>query len=234
DSLEEAKKHWEEVDKSEAESATAIQARVTIKGVDEDSFWQRVEVTEADSDGNASDVYQQATFRVRGFIGGPADLTTSQLAQLMQRIVDVESPVHTDEIGRRCITILGQGRLVASLKQKVVSAAAQLQQQGLVVHRGDFVYTKEQSYFPVRNRRELDNANLRKVSYIAPEELRAAVLTVITEHIGTDEAETMSSVAKMLGVSNSQPFQNAVRSAIASLTQEHAIEERAGKLFVGG
>ena len=120
DALAEAKKHWDEVDKAGSEAATVIQSRMTIKGIDEDSFWQRVEVTEDETINNGpSDFYHEASFEVRGFDGGPADLTPSQLAQLMKRIVQIESPIHAHEVGRRCITILGQGRLMASLKRKI-------------------------------------------------------------------------------------------------------------------
>lgn len=37
----------------------------------------------------------------------------------IERIVEKETPIRTDQIGRRCISILGQGRLVASLKEMI-------------------------------------------------------------------------------------------------------------------
>ena len=85
----------------------------------------------------------------------------------------------------------------------------------------------------MRNRRDLENAALRKVQFIASEELSTAIVEVIRDHIGTDETETFSSVAKVFGMSNSKPFQAAVRIEIERLAQDNAIEERSGTLFVG-
>jgi hypothetical protein len=74
---------------------------------------------------------------------------------------------------------------------------------------------------------------LRKVEYIPPEELQTAIVTVIRDHIGTDEKETSSSVAKMLGVSNSRAFRAAIHSQIEQLTARRVVEDRSGKLFFG-
>ncbi len=233
-SLADAKKHWDEVDKAEAEAATVIQQRVTVKPIDEDAFWERVEVCESDEDyKEGSNSYREAAFDVRGFDGGPADLAENQLATLIDRVVQIESPIHIDEAGRRCISILGRGRLVASLKRKLKAAATLLASQQKLERRGEFLYRFQQEDFPVRNRRDASNAALRKVENIAPEELRAAIVAVVRDHIGTDEAETFSSVAKAFGMSNSQPFQAAVRAELLHLAHEKTIEERAGKLFVG-
>lgn len=120
-----------------------------------------------------------------------------------------------------------------SLKRNLDAAARSLAERGAAEYRSGFVYRPGQTEFPVRNRRESEHASLRKVEMIAPEELRAAIVEVVTEHIGTDEAETHSSVAKRLGVSNTEPFRQAVRSQIDFLTSDHRLEARSGKLFAG-
>ena len=233
EALGDAQKHWDEIDKADAEAATIIQDRVTIKQIDEDDFWERVEVSESSTEYTSSDGYTEASFDVHGFDKGPADLSEQQLAKLIEKIVQIEAPIHKDEVGRRCISILGQGRLVASLKKKIGVAATSLAIAGQIDERAEFLYRHGQKEFPVRNRRDLENAALRKVEFIAPEELRTAIVEVIRDHIGTDETETFSSVAKVFGMSNSKPFQAAVRIEIERLAQDNAIEERSGKLFVG-
>lgn len=59
------------------------------------------------------------------------------------------------------------------------------------------------------------------------------MLTVIRDHIGTDEQETSTLVARMLGVSNSKPFRDVVHSSIEELVSRQFIENRSGKLFIG-
>lgn len=119
-----------------------------------------------------------------------------------------------------------------SRKHKLTATIQNLENAHRVERRGKFVYRPSEENVPVRNRRTLENANLRKINFSAPEELRAAIVGVVTEHIGTEEAETISSVAKMLGASNSKAFQSVVSQQIEKRCGESAISERAGKLFV--
>ncbi|MEL6107859.1 MAG: DUF4011 domain-containing protein [Planctomycetota bacterium] len=234
EALAHAKTHWDEFDRAEAAAATIIQQRVAIETVDEGPLWERVEVCESkQAIGGSSADYVQASFDASSFDGGPADLDEGQLDGLMQRIIEIEAPIHVDEVGRRCISILGQGRLVASLKRKVAASAERLAEQAKAELRGDFLYRCQQTEFSARNRRGLDNAALRRVENIASEELCAAIIDVVRDHIGTDESETFRSVAKVLGMSNSKSFQAAVRTQLEHLSSRGIIDERSGKLFVG-
>ena len=63
--------------------------------------------------------------------------------------------------------------------------------------------------------------------------MRQAILTVVKDHIGPDQTELFSSVAKDFGMSNSKPFQAVIRQLIEQLTAENKIQDRSGKLFVG-
>ena len=43
DALGDANKHWEEVDRNDAEAATVIDGRITPDGIKGDAFWERVD-----------------------------------------------------------------------------------------------------------------------------------------------------------------------------------------------
>ncbi len=234
--LENAKLHWETMDQSEVESATMVTPQRETGEVDANAFWKREELEDRDEtsqNGEPECVYREAMETLQEFHGSPAELPVDQLALLMKSIVEIEAPIHLDEIGRRCIKHLGEGRLVNSLKQKLELAVALLEDQGEVVQRDQFIYLPGEWKRPIRNRRLLENANLRKIEYIPPEELREAILKVVTEHIAPDETETTSSVAKLLGINNSPTVQIAVKEQIDFLTAENILAERSGKLFVG-
>ena len=83
----------------------------------------------------------------------------------------------------------------------------------------------------MRSRRSLDNANLRKPELIAPEEIRAAVIRVVTDSIGTNVSETIASAAKQLGISNGQSTQAIFAKEIEFLESEFTVEDRDGRLF---
>lgn len=233
-SLDAAKKHWEKIDSADARSATVIAGRVTIKDVDGSMIWQRVPVVEGASVDQPDEFpYREADFCLRNLSKGPGELDPAELMQLITRVAKIESPIHVDEIARRCIKILGQGRLVVSLKRRIDAAVTQLQSNSSVVRKGDFIYLNTLKELTARNRRHVESATLRKVEFIAPKELRAAILVVVADHIGTDEAETSTSVAKQLGITNTRSLKDVVSKHIQQLTRENAICNRAGKLFAG-
>jgi len=169
---------------------------------------------------------------VREFSGSPSNLKEQQLQKIIGQILEVEAPIHVEEIGRRLIKLLGEGRLVASLKIKVESAVQLLVKCKTADRRGDFVFREGQAVFLVRSRRALENPNLRKPELIAPEEIRAALVKVVTESIGTNKSETIGSAAKLLGVSNGQSTQTIFAKEIEFLESESTVEDRDGRLFV--
>jgi hypothetical protein len=201
-----------------------------------DAFWEREKAGEPDpslQNGEPDCIYREAEVDVTGFQGSLMDMPLDHLADLIKRIVQIEAPIHLDELGRRCIKHLGNGRLGHSVKRKLESAIKPLEEQGEVVQKDQFIHLAGMEKFPIRSRRDLENANLRKIEYVPPEELREAILKVVTEHIAPSELETASSVARLLGIGNNPTVQNAVREQIAILTADNTLAERAGKLFAG-
>ena len=193
--------------------------------------WERMEIDEPAEDSIAAP-YVECRLTIPNFSGGPADLQKQALAQLIERIVEKEAPIHADEIGRRCISILGQGRLVASLKEKIGSALSMLEKGGRVELIEDFACRKGQQDFPVRFRKDLDNSSLRKVDTIFSGEIITAVVSTVECNVGPTKSEASSAAAKLLGISNSKKFQEAVWAAIDKLRLHGKLDVRDDKIFV--
>ncbi|MCA9071959.1 MAG: DUF3320 domain-containing protein, partial [Planctomycetaceae bacterium] len=232
--LQEAKTHWQKVDKEETREAVNIRPTVKSQSTDFDVHWERRKKSDeelANDNGLTGTIYQEASFPPPEFSGNLHDLNPSQLTQLIKGIVEVEAPIHLEEVGRRCVKILGFHRFVNSFQKRVDTAIKDLEQKNVIKQKGEFIYLPEMQKYSVRNRRSVENANLRKLEYVAPEEIREAILTVVAEHIGTDEAETISAVAKLLGIGNSPTFQSVIITHLQQLTDENVLENRAGKYF---
>ena len=231
--LAKAKLHWQEVDSSDGGSAKVFAGKIGQNEIDGSAYWTRLEVSNVvESEEAFKDLYVEATFRIDDFAGSPNSLSEQQMQELISKIVEIEAPMHVDEIGRRIIALLGQGRLVASLKTKIDAAATSLSRSRGAERRGDFVYKLGQVEFPVRCRKNVANANLRKVEFIAPEELQAAIINVVTDGIGTETDETIVSTARLLGISNGQLTAECIEKEIRNLTYGRSIADRDGKLFV--
>ena len=232
--LAKAKLHWQEVDSSDGGSAKVFAGKIRQNEIDGSAYWTRLEVSNVvDSEETFKDLYVEATLRIDDFTGSPNTLSEQQIQELISKILEIEAPMHVDEIGRRVIALLGQERLVASLKNKIDAAVTSLSRCRRAERRGDFVYKLSQVEFPVRCRKNVANANLRKVEFIAPEELQAAIINVVTEGIGTGTEETVVSTARLLGISNGQLTAECIEKKIRNLTADRSIADRDGKLFVG-
>ena len=123
EALADAKIQWDKADRACAESATIITGRINRDAPDSQPYWTRLEVSSRnDTVDCVVNEYVEADFAVREFSGSPINLNEQQLAKLVSQILETEAPIHLDEIGRRVIKLLGEGRLVASFKNKVESA----------------------------------------------------------------------------------------------------------------
>lgn len=62
---------------------------------------------------------------------------------------------------------------------------------------GDFLWHPEKEEAPLRDRSDLPNAS-KKVEFIAPEEIEAAIARVVTDAYGMDREEILAAVLRLL------------------------------------
>lgn len=230
--LDDAKSHWESIDRKDAESSALLPVRNGL--ADADAVWERDEPGNSESEvqnGEPENPYREAESNSKNNHGSLSDMPQGKLTRLIKAIIQIEAPIHLEELCRRCVKLMGATRLGANQRLKLESAIKRLAKRGELVQKEQFIHRPNMEKYPVRNRRSLENANLRKIEYIPPEELREAILTVVTGHVAPSEVETASSVAKLLGINNTPTVQNVVKEQIALLTAENTLAERAGKLF---
>ena len=119
------------------------------------------------------------------------------MANWVQRVVEIESPVHLDEVARRITTAVGISQ-ITNHQNAVKTAAGQAARSNSVQIRGKFLYCAKQGEVTVRDRSELPNAS-RKLELIAPEEIEAAIKQVVSDAFGIDRGELVREVCWLLG-----------------------------------
>ena len=137
--LADAKHHWSEMDQAAAEATTYYHSGSGADEVREDSGWSRLACDDVPMElSNPASPYIEATLSLSKEMSF-GDFTQETLSAVVQHIVQVESPIHLDEVGRRCIAQLGQGRLTAAFKRKLTEAAQSLVRGGSIEFRSDFL-----------------------------------------------------------------------------------------------
>jgi very-short-patch-repair endonuclease len=124
----------------------------------------------------------------------------SQLADLLAQVVNVESPVNRTEAVRRILSAAGIQRLGNRIQQAFDEAVRLGVSRRLFTQRQEFLWGPAMKQPPVRDRSELPAAS-RKLEFVAPEEIRRAILIVVEESYGIIPAEVPNAVCRLFGFS---------------------------------
>jgi Protein of unknown function (DUF3320) len=125
-------------------------------------------------------------------------VSRTQLAELLAQVVNVESPVHWKEAARRVLDGAGIQRFGNGIQQAFEQAVRVGVDRKLFVRRKEFLWGPTMEQPPVRNRSELPAAS-RKLEFVAPEEVRRAIIIVVEESYGIVPAEVPSAVCHLFG-----------------------------------
>ncbi|RYG45267.1 DUF3320 domain-containing protein, partial [bacterium] len=123
---------------------------------------------------------------------------TSELASYVAQIVTTEGPVAAEEVVRRIREASGVGRAGSRIQAAVEKAIELAERQGRVSRRGEFLFDPASTEVRVRSRAALP-ASFKRLELVAPEEIAAALVRVVTSSFGIEPAEAFTLTAKTLG-----------------------------------
>lgn len=109
------------------------------------------------------------------------------------KVVEVESPVHEDEVIRRVRSLWGYARAGAKIQSKVKRGVRQACDGNKVLRQGKFLYAIGRPTADVRRREK------GKIEYIADEEIDAAIVAILRQQYSTEEKELVTGTARALG-----------------------------------
>jgi very-short-patch-repair endonuclease len=123
-----------------------------------------------------------------------------RLAAWVTEVVGIESPVHVDEVTRRLALASGATQVGSRIRASVAQAIQLAGTMGGVRQQGDFLWTPSMPVAAVlpRDRSALPPAS-RKLHFVAPQELAAAVLTVVRDSFSLPQEAVVLPAARLLG-----------------------------------
>ena len=143
-------------------------------------------------------LYQEARFDVPA--GELHNQSTAKLAQLMHRAVELEGPIHFDELVTRMRTLWGLQRAGSRVRDALEQARQSLLVDKALAAEGEFLDLPGRAV-RVRNRAEVGSANLRRIDCLPPAEIRAAIAQALRTSLGGQRDELPAAVARLLGLS---------------------------------
>jgi len=197
-----------------------------------DAGVKRVESADDNNCTPLSAPYQEADFTVRS----EKDIhlmPLTQVAKHVARIIDIEGPIHSEEIARRLSTLTGRNRTGRRITDTVLGAIARLKENGAILNEGEFYESCNQSSIPVRDRSTVNSNHLRKPQMIPPREIRMAVRVIVTHHTGVTHDETTKEVARILGFrATSAQLRQHIEPLVTDLLTRGELVDRIGRLYI--
>jgi very-short-patch-repair endonuclease len=125
-------------------------------------------------------------------------VSVEYLAGIIRRIIEVEGPIHEDEIVIRVRMLWGQRRAGGRIQSAVQRGLKMIARMPGITHDDPF-YLITGAPIKVRDRSQAASPSLRKPEMLAPLELRAALLAVVEQNLGADREEAVTSVSRAVG-----------------------------------
>ncbi len=174
--------------------------------------------------------YREASFPVDA---GRAlqELSVPEMTQIVARIVEIEGPVHREEVARRAAALAGLARTGSRVAEAVETALDRAAALGLLERRGEFLCRKGQMGFPVRDRGGVRSATLRDAEMLPPEEIRTALLQVVAAQVGVPRGEAVVEASRLFGYKAAgAPLRERFDREAEELVRSGALRERDGHL----
>jgi very-short-patch-repair endonuclease len=171
--------------------------------------------------------YVAADFTVPGN-PEPHLLPREQIVEIVGRIVEIEGPIHRDEIARRVTRVCGYARTGRRIIDVVLAGLDLAERRGLVSKGGDFFQSAIDNVPTVRDRSNVLSQSLRKPEMLPPAEIRAAAIQVICGHLGASAEEVVIHASRALGFqSTSAQLRATIQAELDRLILEGLLERKA-------
>jgi len=122
-----------------------------------------------------------------------------KLAEWIKQVIDVEGPVHFEEVARRIADASGASKIGSRIRYTLNAATDFAVSSSIITRRGDFLWHPEMTAPTLRDRSGL-TAGSRRISLIPPEELDLAIKNVVESSIAIQPETAVPLIAKLFGV----------------------------------
>ena len=160
------------------------------------------------------------------------DTSTQAIATMVKEIVEVEGPIHQDEVVVRVRSVWGLQRAGTRIQDHVAKAIRAARMWGDIEREGKFLNVPGRAAH-LRNRSSVASRSLRLPEMLPPAEIRAGIEDVIRENFGAREEEIASTVLRRLGyATTSANLRDVVQTAIRKMRASGVLAEHGDLLIL--
>ncbi len=120
------------------------------------------------------------------------------LCEIVEQIIETESPIHTSEVTTRLRSAWGLQRSGARIEAVVTRVVDLICSKGEVIQEGAFLVNQKSAVI-LRNRQNVQSAGLRKPEMLPPQEIASGIKQVVKNNLGATDDEIVTSISRMFG-----------------------------------
>lgn len=156
------------------------------------------------------------------------------LASWITEVVQVESPVHAQEVGRRIADAAGVRKIGARIQESLAEAIRYSVRSGAIRAQGSFLWLKDMEIPHLRDRGNLTNPS-RKLELIAPEEIAIAIETVVGSAYGILQRDVPGPAVRLFGFMRvTEDMRNRVDTVVDKMKKDGRLVVQRGLLVRPG
>ena len=143
--------------------------------------------------------YEVASFDVDRTLDIP-DAPLGMLANVATKVVEIEGPIHEEEVARRIAQLWGSGRAGSRIRKAVQDALKRGIKANKLMRLGEYMMRYGERVRVVRDRSETGLATLKKPELIATQEIELALSMLVRDHVGISREEVVKATATEFGI----------------------------------
>jgi very-short-patch-repair endonuclease len=146
-----------------------------------------------------------------------------RIIQAISTIVDVEGPVHVDDVVQRIRISCGIKRTGKKIQAKILGCVNSAVYAGKIVAKGSFLWPPAPPRNIVRRRDSLDTV---KIEYICDEEICAAIERILQHQYATMPSDLVLGTARLLGIRSVRDgVTGRIESQIATMLDRNVLRQ---------
>ena len=146
--------------------------------------------------------YIESSEKVFATNKAPHEVSIYERSKLAKKIVEIEGPIHQEEVARRVAKAFGLEKAGARIQTATLEGLKFA--NGLSVEN-NFWSIEGDIKKVVRNRSNVVNKNLEKAEYLPPSEIRVALEHLVKSSVQIEDAELIQQVSRLFGFQRCGP-----------------------------
>jgi very-short-patch-repair endonuclease len=126
----------------------------------------------------------------------------ASLVKIIPQLLQHQGPTHLEILGKKLAFLFERNKVSPSLLEKIKECISHTSLKNSVYCSGEFCYLRGQE---LQVRIPKDKEQVRHIQHICPEELRLAIETIRSHHLGIQEKELIDETARVFGFQRSGP-----------------------------